>query len=141
MSLTYLAPWQGVLKDRLSAKEINGIISAIKRAFSRSAWARKACKKYESGNKGPRGGKLYFCNSCGKECIRSKMHLDHIVPVVPVTTTAKAMPLNFLIQRLWCDHDNLQLLCIDCHKQKTKEEKKERAAYRKRQREANTNSG
>jgi len=46
--------------------------------------------------------------------------VDHIIPVAANATT-----WDDYINNLFCDSDNLQVLCIGCHKKKTVKEKNE----------------
>ncbi len=50
--------------------------------------------------------------------------VDLISPVVAVDKGFQTW--DILIERLFCNSDNLQLLCHACHQLKTAEEKKER---------------
>ncbi len=71
-------------------------------------------------------GRLVFfsnCNLCGSTFPDSLGAVDHIDPVVPVTGFTN---WDDVIQRLFCEADGLQVVCPDCHKAKTEEEKNER---------------
>lgn len=48
--------------------------------------------------------------------------MDHIDPVVPIGEKAFDMSLDVIASRLWCDKDNLQVLCKPCHKKKSADE-------------------
>ena len=59
----------------------------------------------------------YTCASCGKKDLkRSEMNLDHKIPVVDFTGFKD---WNEFIERLFCDEDNLWLICIPCHLEKS----------------------
>lgn len=64
---------------------------------------------------------LYKCESCGKFC--KKVDVDHIEAVGP-TPGSRVAPEGYtwdeFINRLFCGEDNLQALCKQCHKSKTK---------------------
>ena len=60
---------------------------------------------------------LYRCAKCGKDYIRKKVQVDHIIPV----GTAKNM--DEYVELLYCDVEGLQVLCLECHKDKTKNDK------------------
>ncbi|MDR0918710.1 MAG: HNH endonuclease [Oscillospiraceae bacterium] len=49
------------------------------------------------------------CNACGK-LIRGKSIVDHIIPITPENNDDPDITLNW---------DNLQLLCLHCHNEKT----------------------
>ena len=58
--------------------------------------------------------------------------VDHIDPIVPVTGWVS---WDSCIERMYCEGDNLQLLCKACHDVKTKEETAERAMHRRKAKE------
>lgn len=88
------------------------------------------------------GRGLYLCASCeqtvpattkvGRRRVKN-VHVDHIEPItnpdVGFTTWDE------LIERMFCEEDNLQVLCTECHTKKTDEEKARAAARRKRLKE------
>jgi len=51
------------------------------------------------------------------------MRADHITPIVPVTGFDT---WDSTIDRLFCEAEGLQALCVDCHAVKTKAENEER---------------
>lgn len=57
------------------------------------------------------------------------LQTDHIDPIVPYDSTTKEMSLDDLLPRIYCHEDNLQVLCKQCHKEKTAKEKTIRAKY------------
>lgn len=64
----------------------------------------------------------YLCKGYGKEAhiIGAKgFNIDHIDPIGPLEDW------NIWLERLFCDKDNLQLLCKDCHSKKTKDEREQ----------------
>lgn len=76
--------------------------------------------------KGPRGGKRYICKSCGQAYGAKDVQVDHIDPVVPLNVHVKDMFYQEIIDRMFCEKENLQVLCKPCHKIKTNKERKER---------------
>lgn len=67
-------------------------------------------------------GKLaqhYRCASCEQEFTSKDIEVDHIEPVVPLSGFVS---WDDVITRLFCPKENLQVLCVGCHKKKTKEE-------------------
>lgn len=99
------------------------ITSTIRSGFRR--WPEKytALDRAKVGKiKNKQTGRLaehYRCASCNGNFISKDVQVDHIDPVVPLTgfTTWD----NF-IERMFCDSEKLQVLCIKCHKDKTKKE-------------------
>lgn len=116
-------------------KERNLIKGAIRRVFSRSELRNKAIEKslvkdYYDPQR-PRVTKWCQCPKCGKMEARYKMQVDHERPVVPVGRSLEEMNWDEVIDRLWCDEENLIPMCIPCHALKTKEESKERRRLKK----------
>tara|TARA_B110000014_G_C20075446_1_gene561320 strand:- start:790 stop:1194 length:405 start_codon:yes stop_codon:yes gene_type:complete len=79
----------------------------------------------------------YRCNGCGAVVPTTKkegrkrvnfVFVDHIEPIVPVTGWES---WDSCIERMFCEADNLQLLCKVCHDKKSKEETALRAKHRK----------
>ena len=62
----------------------------------------------------------FLCALCEKEFTNKDVQVDHISPVVDPKKGFKDW--NTFIKRLFCDADNLQVVCRPCHKKKTKEE-------------------
>ena len=63
----------------------------------------------------------YLCAMCNKEYPAKQVQVDHIIPVVdPVEGFIN---WDTFIQRLFCEKENLQTLCLKCHAEKTKQEK------------------
>lgn len=56
----------------------------------------------------------YQCASCGGWWIRGDIQVDHIVPA------GNMEDMNVFIARLFCEEDNLQVLCQGCHHAKTR---------------------
>lgn len=96
------------------------------------AGARKYPPKYEclqdayTGQKlNPKSGRMakhYRCAACQQEFTSKDVEVDHISPVVSVEEGF--IDYNTFIERLFCTKENLQVLCIPCHRLKTKQEKK-----------------
>jgi 5-methylcytosine-specific restriction endonuclease McrA len=73
---------------------------------------------------------IYLCNGCRQEVTASividgkrvkNVFCDHINPVVDPTTGFSGWD-NF-VNNLFCEPENLQLLCKECHDLKSKEER------------------
>ena len=113
----------------IDLRERNKLLSAVKRVFSRSQLRKEVMEKALSKKRGPRGGKMYNCSGC--KTAYSKVQVDHKDPVIPIGQAFKDMSWDLVIeQRLYCSPKNLQVLCTDCHKEKSKQEAKERARIR-----------
>jgi 5-methylcytosine-specific restriction endonuclease McrA len=59
------------------------------------------------------------------------MEVDHQEPLIPINKTLEEMEWSEVVDRLWCDVKNLRPLCKPCHKEKSKEENKERRLQKK----------
>lgn len=111
------------------------IISALRAAHNK--WppmleakerARRDIPKAEQKERGIKHRKEYQCACCGKwdkemNGRKQNFQVDHIVPV----GTTK-IPLGEYIYKLFRPTEDYQLLCTDCHKVKSKED---RAAIRR----------
>lgn len=75
---------------------------------------------------------LYLCAGCGEHVPNTakneetgkrekNIHVDHILPIIDPATGWVSW--DDTIERMFCERDNLQLLCSKCHKVKTDEEK------------------
>lgn len=123
--------------SNLTKKDRNLIKGAIRRVFSRSELRNLALSKndieYIDINR-PRVTRWSFCNECGVITPRYQMQVDHIVPVVNITETLEDINWDELIEkRIWCSISNLNPMCLSCHKAKSKQENKERRAFKKLQ--------
>ncbi len=108
-------------------------VSSIKRNFSRSKRAKALKDKHIlKGVKGVKGGKMVMCESCGSHIPYYKSQLDHIDPITPVMISQKVMSFIMLLERVFCDDNNLQVICPECHKKKNNRERGQRVKWRKR---------
>jgi len=62
----------------------------------------------------------YQCNSCNKWFADKNINVDHIQPAGSLNC---ANDLPGFVERLFCEVDNLQVLCSGCHNIKTQNEK------------------
>ena len=68
---------------------------------------------------------VYMCRGYGRRAHRVKakeIQIDHIKPVIDPATGFTTW--DKYINRLFCEVSNFQILCISCHKKKTKDERK-----------------
>ena len=70
-----------------------------------------------------RMAKHYKCAACKKQFPSSKVQVDHIDPVVSPTDGFTSW--DDYIERLYCEKENLQVLCTTCHDKKTLKERNE----------------
>jgi 5-methylcytosine-specific restriction endonuclease McrA len=80
-----------------------------------------AKRKYKGPNK--RQKWEYLCNVCNSYFPNTEINVDHIIPA---GTLRSAQDLPGFVERLFCEIDNLQVLCNVCHNKKTQDEKSKR---------------
>lgn len=118
----------------ITKKERGLIKGGIRRVFSRSELRKSVIDgsriNHKDANR-PRVTKWSYCNDCDKFIPTYLMEVDHVVPIVPITSSLEEMTWDEIVNRIWCDAHNLRAMCKDCHKLKTKEETKKRALNRK----------
>lgn len=86
---------------------------------------------------------FYICDACKEEVPASTRDengkrvknavVDHINPIID--PDVGWVSWDELIARMYCERDNLAVLCYDCHKKKTDEEKARAKARRLREKE------
>ena len=62
----------------------------------------------------------YQCKKCKKWHPEKQINVDHIIPAGSLNC---AQDLPLFVERLFCEQDNLQVLCVTCHDKKTLKEK------------------
>ena len=62
----------------------------------------------------------YACKKCKGWFPEKKINVDHIIPAGSLNC---AQDLPLFVERLFCEQDNLQVLCETCHNKKTLKEK------------------
>ena len=94
-------------------KKLKGIIlKALRRGFYISGLYNKVLQKFRL-----RRG-VYKCEICKEETARKDVNVDHIIPV------GLSDDWNHIIHKMF-DIENCQVLCIPCHKIKTKQDIKQ----------------
>lgn len=129
-----------MLNPRLTVKDLNNIKGALRRAFARSELRNKIVNKNVIEHCDPQRTKVKtwcWCSKCGVLDARSYMQVDHIKPIVPTDKsyiemmTDGSANIADLVDLMWCDENNLQCICIPCHKIKGNEEREVRKNNRK----------
>lgn len=80
-----------------------------------------ACVGQKINIKSGRLAKHYICNECKEEFTSKDVEIDHIQPAVSIQEGF--IDWNEFIKRLYCEKENLQCLCKDCHLKKTLKER------------------
>ena len=83
----------------------------------------KACLGQRINPKSGRMAKFYKCNKCLKAFVGKDVQVNHIQPVIPVSGFDS---WDGVVERMFCEEQGLEVLCIPCHKQVTKQENDER---------------
>lgn len=111
----------------MDKKTKTGILGALRNEHRKYSVKKEAMRlAIHPTEKGPRGGNLYICNHCGL-CFKGKeIQMDHIDPVIPLNKSYDEMDWNEIMSRLFCELENYQCLCRDCHLIKCAEENEER---------------
>lgn len=85
---------------------------------------------------------FYLCAGCREEVPASikingrrvkNVHVDHILPIIDPDVGFTSY--DDLIERMFCEADNLQVLCTSCHDKKTDDEKARAKARRAKQKD------
>lgn len=71
---------------------------------------------------------LYECAGCARLFKSDEVHVDHIQPVFDPRKRVPAEETDYtqLVHRMFCEIENLQILCHTCHGIKTENERKQR---------------
>jgi len=119
-------------KRRKQTYDIKTIaISCLRRAFARSPTIYQALGRQLSKMKGPRNGKQYTCEVCGRVCGRGKVDIHHKNQVIPLGKSSWEMSLDEICSRIDVPASELMVLCLPCHDAITKTDNKERSRLRK----------
>lgn len=100
----------------------NSFVTSILRGGSRKWPAKYQCLNEAKTEKKTntatgRVAQHFKCNSCREDFPQKQVEVDHIIPIGTEKTWDE------FITGLYCEKDNLQVLCKPCHKLKTKREK------------------
>ena len=76
-----------------------------------------ARRKYNGPNK--RQKFEYQCKKCKKWFSEKNINVDHIIPAGQLQS---GKDLEGFVERLFCEVESLQVLCIDCHNVKSKKD-------------------
>jgi 5-methylcytosine-specific restriction endonuclease McrA len=72
----------------------------------------------------------YKCSKCQKICRAKDVETDHIIPVIDPERGFTNW--DDYINRLFCDKEGFQILCSECHLEKTLAENKNRVVTRRK---------
>lgn len=86
-----------------------------------------ARRKYKGTNK--RQQWEYQCAQCSEWFSEKNINVDHRIPAGQLQS---GKDLEGFVERLFCEADGLQVLCVSCHDVKTKNERDDKGKNRKR---------
>lgn len=119
---------------RISKKESGLIKGALRRVFSRSDLRRAVLEAtvvvYSDATRA-RVKRWSRCEVCAQLVPTYLIEVDHKLPIIGLSETLEDLTWDQVVDRIWCERENLQGICEPCHKQKSKDEAKIRAANRK----------
>ena len=95
-----------------------------------------ACTGRKTNIKTGKQAKHYKCAECGKEFPAKDVQVDHIEPIVPLSGFVS---WDETIERMLCEKDGLQVLCLTCHSKKSLEERKQARALKNNNNKDNNN--
>lgn len=104
----------------------NSFVKSALRAASRR-WPPKytclseACIGSQINLKSGRMAKHYRCNKCLQSFPGKDVQVDHINAIINPETGFTSW--DDVVNNMFCEKDNLQVLCLTCHKNKTNAEK------------------
>lgn len=96
------------------------IRSALRGAFNKYPPKFDAKINARTTVEGKRHRYEYQCAECGNTFRDNEVQVDHIEPAGSLKTYAD---LPTFVEKLFCEVDNLQVLCKQCHKSKTQSER------------------
>jgi len=115
----------GTMTEAAFKNWIIGILRNKSRMWKPTQACKKAAeRKYVGDNK--RRKYVYECNVCKGLFPSEETSVDHIIPLGTFTT------YDNLINALFCEVDNLQLLCNSCHDAKSAKEGQERTEVKRK---------
>lgn len=116
-------------KTKPKYNQQSAIRSALRRTFSRSPVVREVMQEVrrestwykKDGSPASKPRVEYLCSQCGEYHMGKNIQVDHADPVVD--PDVGFIDWDTFISRLFCNKENLSVLCKQCHKNKTDAEK------------------
>ena len=99
------------------------IRSALRQAYSRYPVKFQVKKEAERTVEGCRHKYEYKCAECSGWFTNKEIQVDHIEPAGKLSSYED---IAGFAERLFCEADGMQVLCLECHQSKTNAERKAR---------------
>lgn len=104
----------------------NSFVKSALRAASRRWPPKYECLAgaYVGKQINPKSGRLakhYHCASCSQSFPAKDVQVDHIAPIIDPYKGFTGW--DDVVNAMFCEKDNLQVLCTECHKAKTAQER------------------
>ncbi len=112
------------------------IIGEIRRQWFRSPHYKACLNRIVSDKVGVRGGARVDCVVCGVDIPKNKASVNHLEHVIPLDKNNRDLTLDEIAERMWCDIEDTEIMCKECHKKQSKKEnliRKKHRDERKRQ--------
>lgn len=122
------------MNNRISKKDKALIKGSMRRIFARSEYHRRIKDSAYVEHSDPTRKRVKSwrrCQVCTKPEAKTNCVLDHLLPVVPINSSLEEMSIQEIADAIWCDEENLQVVCSACHFQKTLRENAQRRKYKK----------
>jgi len=108
----------------LSKKDINNIRGALRQSYHMSEHYRSFLELHrleiprfkKNGERYKRDRVKYACEECKELFSSTQIDVDHKIPLGSFKSLDE---IEAFIKRLYCDYENLQILCEYCHRHKT----------------------
>jgi 5-methylcytosine-specific restriction endonuclease McrA len=114
--------WAG--KTWTKARYFQFIRSALRQAFQRYPVKQKVKNANRTAVTGKRHKWLYTCAECAEEFMDKEVQVYHIIPAGSLNDFDD---LPSFVKRLYCEPEDMQILCKPCHAVKTAAERKARS--------------
>ena len=113
-------------------KTLSAVFRAVKQSFTRYSDERRQILELKCYRGGPKNGRRWDCEKCKNSIELKDLEVDHIKPHIPLDKSVSELSFKDLYERCFTSLSNLQILCKNCHKFKSKVENKIRSDNRKR---------
>jgi 5-methylcytosine-specific restriction endonuclease McrA len=122
------------MKNPDNAKERNLIKGSIRRVFSRSELRRQIVQLTVVNHLDPtrlRVKKWSNCPMCKEFVPTYLMEVDHVNPIIGLNETLEDLSWDTVVDRIFCNKNNLLAICKVCHAKKSSVENAERRKLKK----------